>query len=243
MHSLVLKDVSLCAIVRDEMINPAGGIEDFVRSTLPYVESVVIVDTGSKDGTLGKLFALQKEYPNLEVFQKQFSDYATVRNFSLTKVKTPLVLILDADERLFEKDFQQLAGSIDSLIEQKDKVGISFVFWHIYSSVDDDCQGSGGHNPRLFKVLPNVYFKNIREGRNELLYLIGDEFSCSFSNRCIETTVELKHFLPSRRARKVKVKNWYLDQVETKKARNISPSEVEGFLTWKEFNPRRQLFV
>lgn len=243
MHSRILKGVSLCAIVRDEMINPAGGIEDFVRSTLPYVESAVIVDTGSKDGTLGKLFELQQEYPHLEVFRKQFTDYASMRNFALTKVKTPLALVLDADERLFEKDFQRLARSIESLMEQKDKVGLGFVFWHIYSSTADDRHGNGGHNPRLFKVLPDVYFKNIREGHNEILYLMGDDFSCSFSNRCIETAIELKHFLPSIEARKVKVKDWYLGQVEKEKAGETAPSETEGFLAWKALNPRRQLFA
>ena len=47
----VLPNTSLCAIVRDEMMNPAGGIADFVDSTVPFVEQAVIVDTGSLDGT------------------------------------------------------------------------------------------------------------------------------------------------------------------------------------------------
>nr|MBP7708770.1 hypothetical protein [Candidatus Pacearchaeota archaeon] len=52
----ILPDTSLCAIVRDEIINPAqlpgkSGIRSFVESHVPYVEQAVIVDTGSVDGT------------------------------------------------------------------------------------------------------------------------------------------------------------------------------------------------
>ncbi len=90
---VILKDVSLCAIVRDEMLNSAGGIEDFVRSTLPFVASAVIIDTGSKDGTWEKLQELRGEYPHPEVFQRQFRDFASSRNFALSKVKTELVLV------------------------------------------------------------------------------------------------------------------------------------------------------
>lgn len=35
---VVLKDISLCAIIRDEMMNPAGGITRFVNSHVPFVE-------------------------------------------------------------------------------------------------------------------------------------------------------------------------------------------------------------
>ena len=33
---IVLPDTSLCAIVRDEKMNPAGGVVDFVDSTMPF---------------------------------------------------------------------------------------------------------------------------------------------------------------------------------------------------------------
>jgi len=67
MNRVILPDVELCAIVRDELINPAGGIEDFVRSTAPFVGRMTIVDTGSKDGTREKLRGLQKGYPSLNI--------------------------------------------------------------------------------------------------------------------------------------------------------------------------------
>lgn len=49
--TLVLPNTSLCSIVRDELMNPAGGIKDFMECIVPYVERAVIVDTGSLDGT------------------------------------------------------------------------------------------------------------------------------------------------------------------------------------------------
>ena len=47
MKNIVLNNVTLVAIVRDEMINPAGGIEDFVNLAVPFVEKAVIVYTRS----------------------------------------------------------------------------------------------------------------------------------------------------------------------------------------------------
>ena len=44
-----LPNTSLCAIVRDEVINPAGEIADFLETILPFVEEAVVVDTGSID--------------------------------------------------------------------------------------------------------------------------------------------------------------------------------------------------
>ena len=82
----VLKDTSLCAIVRDEKMNPAGGVERFLRSHLPYVEEVVVVDTGSVDGTRQILAGLEKEFAHLKVYDAVFRSYAQARNISLKKM-------------------------------------------------------------------------------------------------------------------------------------------------------------
>ena len=48
-QEIVIPDTSLCAIVRDEITNSAGGIIDFIDTTIPYLESAIVVDTGSVD--------------------------------------------------------------------------------------------------------------------------------------------------------------------------------------------------
>jgi glycosyltransferase involved in cell wall biosynthesis len=64
----LLPEVELCAIVKDELNNPAGGIEDFVRTVVPFLGGAVIVDTGSSDGTREKLEALSSEFSQLRVY-------------------------------------------------------------------------------------------------------------------------------------------------------------------------------
>ena len=85
---VVISDTALCAIVRDEMINPAGGIVDFVDSTVPFVEQAVILDTGSVDGTKEALEELNSKYPNLTVAHDKFRGYAQSRNQALGLVET-----------------------------------------------------------------------------------------------------------------------------------------------------------
>jgi glycosyltransferase involved in cell wall biosynthesis len=66
-------------------------------SSLGAAESVVVVDSGSTDGTL----ALLVGRPRTRVIQRAFTDFADQRNFGLaTFAPDAWVLHLDADERL-----------------------------------------------------------------------------------------------------------------------------------------------
>ncbi len=243
--SQILDDVTLCAIVRDEVTNPAGGIEDFIHSTLPYVSAAVIVDTGSKDRTWQKLRKLKKKYPHLRVFRKKFTDFATMRNFSLSKAGTSLALVLDADERLFPDDFEKIATKVKTLKRGK-KIGLNFNFWHIYPQMSDDNQG-GGHNPRLFKILPGVQYKNLIQNSWEYLHrkihCKGSAHlqNCHNNSCCLETNIMIKHFKAEKSVSPEKRK-WY-NMINTGKAGDMAPSEMSGFSDWKQLNPRRQQFV
>ena len=112
----ILKDTSLCSIVRDEKMNPAGGIRRFVDSHVPFVEEAVIVDTGSIDGTREILEEMSGKYSNLKIYDKKFRGYANARNFSLKKAGAKNALILDADEVLTHKnpgdDFKELGKAL-----------------------------------------------------------------------------------------------------------------------------------
>jgi len=66
-NKIHLSDVSLCAIVCDEMKNFAGGIDSFVESIVPFVEEAVIVDTGSIDGIRERLEEMMSKYKTLKV--------------------------------------------------------------------------------------------------------------------------------------------------------------------------------
>jgi glycosyltransferase involved in cell wall biosynthesis len=141
-----LKDVSLCAIVRDELTNPAGGIAHFVHKILPYVEAGVIVDTGSKDGTREELARLQKEYPRLAVYDRFFDGYANSRNYALDQVKTQYALVLDADERMTQESLALLAKSMD------DTPASSYFLPFVDIKPGNRRSEGWGTNPRLFRV-------------------------------------------------------------------------------------------
>ena len=113
-NSLVLPNVTLAGIVRDEMMNPAGGIVDYIHSALPFVEEAVIVDTGSVDGTRQALTKLKRKYPQLKVFDTVFIGYAEARNFNIQLIEPGRkVLVLDADERLTRDDFKEIREELE----------------------------------------------------------------------------------------------------------------------------------
>src|SRR3989344_6293206 len=138
-----LQNTSLCAIVRDEIMNPAGGIVDFVESTAPFVEEAVILDTGSVDGTREKLDELKTKHPNLRVVHHPFEGYVTSRNRALSSVRTSRVLILDADERLTREDFVNLGEMTENT---KDFLGFNFRIIHIRPN--GEYTNEKTHNPR-----------------------------------------------------------------------------------------------
>ncbi len=104
--------LSLCMIVRDEeetlarCLDCAKGIAD----------EIVIVDTGSTDGTV----AIAKEYTDKVYSFEWIDDFAAARNFSFSKATMDYVMWLDADDCIDEKDraelsklVQELDGSVD----------------------------------------------------------------------------------------------------------------------------------
>ncbi len=233
----MLLDTTLCTIVRDEMINPAGGIIDFIDSTVPFVEQAVIVDTGSIDGTREVLEHLQLKYPNLAILDRQFDDFASSRNFALDNVKTKKVLILDADERLTKEDFLTLQNK-----QFEDILGYNFLFRNIYANdhVKFRWDSPGTHNPRYFINSKKVRYRNTFENYSELLYYCKERFF--YNNRVISSGLVIKHFKPTLEASFEKNDKWYRKIVSKGLANNISPSLVKRYQEWNQPNPLRESY-
>jgi hypothetical protein len=84
--------ITLCMIARDE----ADCIGDAIRSCRGVVDDIVVVDTGSADGTPELAKSL-----GARVFHQAWEDsFSKPRNLGLEQVKTPWVLVLDCDEKL-----------------------------------------------------------------------------------------------------------------------------------------------
>jgi Flp pilus assembly protein TadD len=98
--------LSLCMIVRDE----AAHIRECLRSIRPLVSEMIVVDTGSTDGT----DALARA-EGAQVFSIAWpGSFADARNASLDRATGEWVLVLDADERIAPADFPRVRALIES---------------------------------------------------------------------------------------------------------------------------------
>lgn len=110
--------ISLAMIVKNE--------EKYLKRCLDSVKSLVdemiVVDTGSTDGTL----AILQAYPQVKVFHTNWeNDFSKARNFSLEQCTGDYVLVVDADEYVVRgkrKDLEQIASKgLVGQIEQVSK--------------------------------------------------------------------------------------------------------------------------
>jgi len=82
--------ITLNMIVRDEeALLPAA-----IKSVKDFVDEIVIVDTGSRDGTVDLCLGLGASVHHFP----WCDDFAAARNFALSHVRTPWTLWLDADD-------------------------------------------------------------------------------------------------------------------------------------------------
>jgi glycosyltransferase involved in cell wall biosynthesis len=118
---------------------------------LAWARRVVVVDSGSTDETL----TIAKSFPQVEVIEHPFTDFASQCNFGLMQVATPWVLSLDADYELSDA----LVRELRSLVPPADTAGYRARF--IYRVHGRDLRGS------LYPPRTVLYLKNRAKYRNE----------------------------------------------------------------------------
>lgn len=222
----VLPDTTLCAIVRDEMMNPAGGIVRFCESVLPHVESAVIVDTGSIDGTREALEEMRSKHGLLNVYDHRFDGFARSRNYALDQVQTTYALVLDADEMILKDDWGRLAGL---LRRHPRATGWDFKFVNVYPSGEKE---TNGHNPRLFK-----------NGHARYSLPVWETLSGAATLYTKYSDIAIYHFCPAEEAVREKQDAVY-DAMATMVRRGEvpAPSTFSGFSRWKAYNPLRDQY-
>jgi glycosyltransferase involved in cell wall biosynthesis/tetratricopeptide (TPR) repeat protein len=88
------RSITLCMIVRNE----AAMLDDCLASADPWVDEIVVVDTGSTDETV----EIADRYGAVVLHEPWRNSFATARNVSVDAATGDWILWLDADERLEE---------------------------------------------------------------------------------------------------------------------------------------------
>ncbi len=90
--------ISVCMIVKDEIDVIERCINSVYEKMPNIVDEIVVVDTGSTDGTRELLDTL-----NCKVYDFVWcDDFSKARNFSVSKAKNDWVFIIDADEYIID---------------------------------------------------------------------------------------------------------------------------------------------
>ena len=153
--------ISLCMIVKNEQDWVEGAIQ-CVRS---IVSQVIIVDTGSTDLTRERAQAL-----GVNPLTFQWNDsFAEARNVSLAAATEPWILVLDADERIAERDLPLIVEATKKesasgyhLIQRNYVFGNQVFGWTPNTAIYKEGEAYPGYvdNPliRLFRSSPELRF-------------------------------------------------------------------------------------
>lgn len=91
--------------------NEAANISR-VLARLSWAKDVVVVDSGSQDGTQ----TVVSRYPNTRIFEREFDNHANQWNFALneTDIQSEWILALDADHLMTDELIREISDSTPS---------------------------------------------------------------------------------------------------------------------------------
>jgi glycosyltransferase involved in cell wall biosynthesis len=88
--------------------NEIGNIGKCIDSILDYVYEVIVVDTGSTDGTFEYLQALEKKNGKVRLYHKEWNNnFADMRNYALELSDGDYILLIDGDMTLTNFEFNE----------------------------------------------------------------------------------------------------------------------------------------
>lgn len=117
--------VSACLIIKNE----AGQIESCLKSIRPHVKEIVVVDTGSTDGTQGIV------KPYVDVFEQyggcngpdgKIASFSDAREKSLSLATQPWIFWVDGDDEVVGAD--RIPGIVDQFSGRENPVMVMFPY-------------------------------------------------------------------------------------------------------------------
>ncbi|AFY80058.1 glycosyltransferase family 2 protein [Oscillatoria acuminata] len=165
--------LSFCTIVKNEKYN----LSRCLTSVKPYVNEIIVVDTGSDDGTPD--IALEQ---GAKVFYFQWcDDFSAARNYAVSQASGEWILTLDADEELIiqSENFREiLAANSKVLVYSLDLI-----------NVGQEENQIGGKLQRIFRNIPEIRY----QGRlhEQLIY---ENQKISGSRRVYLNSLKILHY-------------------------------------------------
>lgn len=139
-----LPKLTLCMIVKNEREN----LPRCLASVKPYVQEMIVVDTGSDDGTP----EIAANYGANVSYFEWCDDFAAARNYAISQASGDWILVLDADEELIVTSAEEF---LNQLVSQ---AGVN-----LYSISLTDIKGEVGLTPawvpRLFRNIPGIRYE------------------------------------------------------------------------------------
>jgi glycosyltransferase involved in cell wall biosynthesis len=154
---LLIDTITPLIITFDEAPNIARTLDK-----LAWARRIVVVDSGSTDGTLGVVAC----YPQVALFKRAFDSFADQCNFGLAQVESEWVLSLDADYEMSDR----LVEELSNLREIKEVGGYRASF--IYRIYGRPLRGTL-YPPRIvLHRVKNVHYAN--EGHGHRVSIPGE---------------------------------------------------------------------
>lgn len=164
--------ISLCMIVKNE----EKHLPRCLASVSAHVDELVVVDTGSSDGTLD----VARRYGAKLSFFSWTGDFSEARNYALSLVQGSWVLFLDADEELI---IPQKDVCLKTICEKTDTDAFSVPIRNFHQDGSFDVH----YAVRLFRKLPGIRF----EGR---AHEVVDTWLIRFGRKIISAPFIINHY-------------------------------------------------
>lgn len=111
-------NISLCMIVKDE----EEVLQQCLTSVKDLVDEIIIVDTGSTDGTK----EIAKQFTDKIFDFKWIDDFSAARNFAFSKATMDYIFWMDADDIILEEDQKKFKALKEELTNDVDTVSMLY---------------------------------------------------------------------------------------------------------------------
>jgi len=186
--------LSLAMIVKNE----ESYLKDCLESVKAVADEIIIVDTGSTDGTI----KIAEEFNAKTFLFEWINDFSAARNYALSKCTGNWILYLDADERLEKKSVNEIKNfivrlenlAVKCLVKSIDNVygrDNSMTFPRLFRN-NSNLRFTGRVHEQIESSIKNLNYQTI-ESDIEIIHLgynISDEIKKNKANRNLKLLLE-----------------------------------------------------